>query len=108
MPNDVGDLTREHLEEFVADTLTRSKPATASIRYRALQQFFKWAVEEGEIDVSPVAKMKPPHIPEEPPPIVTTEDLTRLLKSCDGKDFQSRRDAAIIRLLLDTGAGITS
>ena len=41
MPNDVGDLTPEHVEDFVADILTRSKPATASIRYRAPQQFFK-------------------------------------------------------------------
>ena len=50
-----------------------------------------------------MARMMPPHIAEEPPPVVSTEDFTRLLKSCGGKDFQSRRDAAIIRLLFDTG-----
>jgi site-specific recombinase XerD len=74
-----------------------------SNRYRALQQFFKWAVHEGEIAASPMVKMKPPHIPEEPPPLVSDADLARLLKACEGKDFLSRRDAAIIRLLLDTG-----
>jgi site-specific recombinase XerD len=103
MPGDVAALTREHIEEFVADILTRAKPATASNRYRALQQFFKWAVDEGEIAASPMSKMKPPHIPEEPPPVVSDADLARLLKACEGKDFLSRRDAAIIRLLLDTG-----
>jgi site-specific recombinase XerD len=103
MPGDVAALTREHIEEFVADILTRAKPATASNRYRALQQFFKWAVDEGEILTSPMVKMRPPHIPEEPPPVVSDADLSRLLKSCEGKDFLSRRDAAIIRLLLDTG-----
>jgi site-specific recombinase XerD len=103
IPGDVADLTREHIEEFIADILTRAKPATASNRYRALQQFFKWAVDEGDIPASPMVKMRPPHIPEEPPPVVSDADLVRLLKACDGKDFLSRRDAAIIRLLLDTG-----
>ena len=41
MPNDVGELIREHVKDFVADILTRPKPATASIRYRAIPQFFK-------------------------------------------------------------------
>jgi site-specific recombinase XerD len=103
MPGDVAALSREHIESFIADILTRAKPATASNRYRALQQFFKWAVDEGEIAASPMAKMKPPHIPEEPPPVVSDGDLAKLLKACEGKDFASRRDGAMIRLLLDTG-----
>jgi len=103
MPGDVADLTRERIESFIADILTRSKPATASNRYQALQQFFKWALDEGEISASAMVKMKPPHIPEEPPAVVSDDDLARLLKACDGKDFTTRRDAAIIRLLLDTG-----
>ena len=103
MPTHVAALSREHVESFIADILTRSAPATASIRYRALQQFFKWAVDEGEIPVSPMAKMRPPIIPETPPPVVSDADLARLLKECDGTDFAARRDAALIRLLLDTG-----
>jgi site-specific recombinase XerD len=103
MPTHVAALSREHVESFIADILTRSAPATASIRYRALQQFFKWAVDEGEIPVSPMAKMRPPVVPETPPPIVSDADLTRLLKACEGTDFAARRDAALIRLLLDTG-----
>jgi site-specific recombinase XerD len=103
MPLSVAALSREHIESFIADTLSHSAPSTASIRYRALQQFFKWAVDEGEIPVSPMAKMRPPIIPESPPPVVSDADLTKLLKACDGKDHLSRRDAALIRLLLDTG-----
>ena len=33
--------------------LAKHKPATAASRYRSLQQFFRWLVDEGEIDVSP-------------------------------------------------------
>jgi site-specific recombinase XerD len=41
-------------------------PATASNRYRALQAFFRWCVEEGELHESPMRHMRPPHVPEVP------------------------------------------
>src|ERR1700734_2376062 len=49
MPTASEKVNREHLEAFTADQLARFKPATASQRYRALAQFFKWLAEEGEI-----------------------------------------------------------
>jgi len=103
MPTDVFHIKREHVEAFIAHLLARWKPATASNRYRALHSFFKWAVDEGEIKVSPMADMKPPAIPETPPQVLTEAQLQKLLRSCEGKDVLARRDTAIIRLLLDTG-----
>ncbi len=103
MPSDPTLVSREHVESFIADLLTRFKPATASNRYRALQVFFKWLLEEGEITVSPMAKMRPPLIPEEPPPVLSEADLARLLKACAGNEHAERRDTAIIRLFLDSG-----
>jgi site-specific recombinase XerC len=47
--------------------------------------------------------MKRPHVPEEPPPILSDDQIKSLLRSCDGGDFDARRDTAIVRLLLDTG-----
>jgi site-specific recombinase XerD len=79
------------------------RPATAAVRYRSLQQFFKWAIEEDEISDSPMARMSPPRVPEEPVPIVHDDDLRLLLKSCEGTSFENRRDAAIIRIFIDTG-----
>lgn len=103
MPTDAGKIRREHVESFIADLLSKYKAATASNRYRALQVFFKWLVEEGEIKISPMANMKPPQVPEEPPPVITEEQLRRLLRVCEGRDFDARRDMAIIRLFIDTG-----
>lgn len=103
MPQDVAHMRREHVESFIAHLLERWKPATANNRYRALQQFFKWCVEEGEIKASPMANMKPPKIPEAPPAVLTDDQLKKLLKVCEGKDFRARRDTAIIRLLIDCG-----
>jgi len=103
MPRHVGSLRREHVEAFIADVLARWKPATASNRYRALQSFFGWCIGEGEVKSSPMEHMKPPRVPVDPPPVLSEADLKRLLKVCEGQDFEARRDMALIRLFLDTG-----
>ncbi len=103
MPVVVANITREHVEEFITDVLRRAKPATAETRFRGLQAFFKWAVEDGEITASPMARMKQPTVPEESPQMLSDEQLKRLLKACEGKDFFARRDTAIFRLFIDTG-----
>ena len=98
-----AEISREQVEDFITELLNKSKPATANTRYRALNRYFNWLVEEGEIKESPMAKMKPPKIPEQPPEVFTLNDIKALLKACEGKNFLARRDMAIIRLLLDTG-----
>jgi site-specific recombinase XerC len=57
----------------------------------------------GEILQSPMANMKPPTVPEKPPTILRREELKALLATCDGTDFDERRDSAILRLFLDSG-----
>lgn len=103
MPLVIAHITREHLEEFIADVLRRNRPASAETRFRGLQAFFKWALEEGEVTESPMARMKRPTVPETPPPMLSDEQLRSLLRVCEGKDFEARRDMAIFRLFIDTG-----
>lgn len=103
MPTELTNVTREHVEAFIIDQLDRWSPSTAATRFRCLQQFFKWTREEGEITVSPMVNMKPPTVPDAPVPVVGKPDLLRLLKACDGKALTDRRDAAIIRLFIDSG-----
>jgi site-specific recombinase XerD len=104
MPTSVDAIAREHVEAYLEDVLRKWKPATANNRYRALQQFFKFLVEEGEITSSPMAHMKPPTIPEAPVPVLTLDDLKALLEACEGNRPDDRRDTAIIRVFIDTGA----
>lgn len=103
MPTTVADIRREHVESFLADVLAQWKPTTAANRYRSLQQYFKWLAEEGEIDRTPMERMKPPTVPEEPPDILSEDDLRRLLKACAGKELEDIRDTAIVMLFVDTG-----
>ncbi len=103
MPAVVTAVRREHVETFLADLLTRRKPSTAATRYKGVRIFFEWCREEGEITESPMRNMRPPAIPEEPVRVLSDDELKRLLKACEGKGFDERRDTAIIRLLLDSG-----
>lgn len=100
---DLVDVEREHVETFIAHLLDTRSAATASVRFRALQQFFKWLAEEAEIDGSPMDRMKPPIIPEQPVPVIEPAQLRQLLAGCEGKEFVARRDMAIIRSFADTG-----
>ena len=103
MPQTPARIRREHVESFMIDHLTRFSASTAHNRYRGLQQFFRWLVEEGELTLSPMAHMAPPQLPEKAPPVLTETEIAALLKVCAGRDFLARRDTALVRVLLDTG-----
>ena len=103
MPSDVTAITREYVESFLRDLIESRSASTAETRYRGLRQFFGWAEDEGEITRSPMAKMKPPAVAEQPVDVPSVEDLQALLAVCGTNDFEGRRDTAIIRLFLDSG-----
>jgi len=59
------DLSTEHLREFFNDQFERgNKPSTVSVRYRALQQFYKWLLIEGERTDNPLDRIPAPRVPE--------------------------------------------
>lgn len=103
MPDDPTALTREHIETFVGHLLATKSGATANNRYGGLRAFYKWLLDDGEISASPMTKMRPPKVPEQAAPVLSIEDIGRILKVCQGQTFDAKRDTAIIRLLLDTG-----
>jgi site-specific recombinase XerD len=60
-------------------------------------------VRDGLREDNPMATMRPPAIPEHPVPVVPLDDLRKLLKACEGRDFLELRDTALIRLMLEPG-----
>jgi site-specific recombinase XerD len=51
-----------------------------------------------------MANMDMPQIPERLPTVLTNAELAELVKAIEGNSFTQRRDAAILRVLIDTGA----
>ncbi|HYU46917.1 MAG TPA: tyrosine-type recombinase/integrase [Terriglobales bacterium] len=100
---DATEITRSDLRDYFAGLAAARTPGGVSVDYRALQQFFKWADRDEEITPNPMDKMDPPTVPEAETRVLRKEQIEALLKACKGTDFMSRRDTAIISLLLDTG-----
>jgi site-specific recombinase XerD len=103
LPVACDEIEREHVDGFLVELLRTRKPATAHNRYRALRTFFEYLIEEDELEHSPMERIKPPIVPEQPIPLLSEDDLAALLKTTEGGGFEERRDQAVIRLLLDCG-----
>ena len=103
MPTAVTHLSREHVEAYLADLQGKVKPGSVAVRYRSLQQLFRWLADEGEVSADPMARMRPPTVPDQPVAVIGPDVVRRLLGTCAGPRFEDRRDAAVLSVLLDTG-----
>ena len=81
------------------------QPNTVRIRWQNLRPFFSWWAEEME-EPNPFDKADTPRLEERPVPVVALDDVRAMLHACAGTDFEPRRDTAIIRFLIDTGARV--
>lgn len=110
----MGEIRRHDVLAFIEHLLTlpvtdrRPNPAgTAHMVFRTLRAFFNWAVEQDVIapEESPMRRVKGPRVPEHRVPILGDDDIRRLLDTCRrGKRLEDRRDYALLRLFIDSGA----
>ncbi|MFN8630185.1 MAG: site-specific integrase [Chloroflexota bacterium] len=107
LTSDAGDdldaITHRVLSDHFADRLSRVRPATVRVQYNALAVYFRWLVDEGELDRSPMDRLRRPKVRLAPPPVYSDADLKALIAACEGSTFADRRDMALVRLLIDTG-----
>lgn len=105
MPRHLSSIRREHIEAWLGALRDAGKSsATVSVYYRSVKSFWRWAVDEGFVKESPMARMAPPLVPEKSPAILKEDQLKALLKACSGTRFEDVRDTAIVRLFLSTPA----
>ncbi len=105
-PLTLESLTRRTIDAWLSDEMTRLAPQTVVTRFKGMQRFCGWLVDEDELSEHPMARLRPPAVPETPVPVLSEDEVARLFKVCDGRDFRDRRDLAILRLLWDTGMRI--
>jgi site-specific recombinase XerD len=97
-------LDRNLLASFTADLLDRgAELATAQARHLAVRRFGRWLHAEGELAEDPLAGMRPPKLDTKVIPVLSDDELRRLVKACEGRTLRDRRDEAIIRLMLESG-----
>lgn len=113
---DLAEVAKGDVEAFLAAELDHCAPASVGVRYRSIRRFYSWMVAEGLVDVSPVAGVPHPTVPDDPPQVMPDDYLGALLASMNRKrnpkdspheharkTFEDRRDTAMVRLFVDTG-----
>ena len=101
----LSEMDREQVRHWLMSLHQRgNKPGTISVRYRAVNRFFKWAVAEGERDDNPMDYIDPPKIPDTIQPHYSPAEVQSVLKAIGkGQTLHEYRDRAIILTLFDTG-----
>ncbi len=77
------------------------------MHYRHLRALFGWLHTEEEIDRNPFAGMTHPKVPDDPPPVLSADQIRDLLDACKGRSFTERRDTAIVLMFADTGVRLS-
>ncbi|OEU86423.1 hypothetical protein DB35_10800 [Streptomyces abyssalis] len=70
----------------------------------AVRRFSSWLADEGEIDTDQLVRLRPPRLEHKITPELSEDQLGNLIKACSGKRLVDRRDEAIIRFMIETGA----
>jgi site-specific recombinase XerD len=92
------------IRAFLSAERERTSAWSAQKHYRNLHVFFGWAMKEGDIlDADPMINVQKPQAAAEAKSFFTEADLAALLRATQGQDFESRRDHALLRVLVDTG-----
>jgi len=99
--------TQRNVEAYLADMTTRCAPSTVFTAWRHLRTFYQWLHSEGDIKTDPTKRIPKPIVPPTEVPIPTIDQIRKLLTCCAGQDRTSRRDYALITVMLDSGLRLT-
>ena len=101
--HDPLDVTRRDIEIYLAAMSERCKPSSVWTAWRHLKGLFTWLHSEGDISVNPMIGVKKPIVPPSEIAVLTPIQVRMLLATCKGSDAESRRDYALLAVMLDTG-----
>ena len=104
MPRTSPAIRREHVEAFLVDLQDRGsgrRPWRNGTGRSSSSS--NGSTTRARSASHPMERMRPPAVPEEPPRSSARTSSGALLAVVAGHEFDERRDAAILRLLVDTG-----
>lgn len=97
------DVIRDQIRAWVVHMRKTVANNTVRARFGGVRHFYRWLVTEGENDRTPFDGVKTPKAGDPHTPVLTAEEVRRLLLICSGTDFVGRRDTAIVMILVDGG-----
>jgi len=108
LTDDIEQSGPAEVRAFLASEIKRTSAVSAQVHYRNLRVWFGWLAREGERHTpNPMLNVDKPKAPEKVKPFLIDADMAALLKAASGQDFESRRDTALLRILMDTGVRVS-
>lgn len=108
LPTDTEGVDAPHIRAFLAAETERTSAVSAHQHYRNLRVLFRWLAKEGEREAAnPMLRVDAPKVTKKVKKVLSDETMAKVLKTCDGQNFESRRDLAILRILIDTGVRVS-
>jgi site-specific recombinase XerD len=102
---DAAQVEPSHLRQWLLHLQDSGhNPGGQHGHFRAARAFFAWLEREGELDASPVRRIKAPRVPEELLEPASLESVRAMLQVCDRKTATGARDYSVLLALADTGA----
>lgn len=96
----VPDIGKSDVNEVIEGIMQRGKPAAARHAFAAVRKFFNWAVDQGLVETSPCAGMKPPAKHNSRDRVLSDDELARLWQASVASTDTAH---VVIRLLVLTG-----
>src|SRR5215469_11225061 len=89
LPGATEGVDAPHLRAFLAAETARTSAVSAHQHYRNLRVLFKWLIREGErTRPDPMPRVQAPKVTAKIKPMLTDDDLVKLLKAAEGTTFE--------------------
>lgn len=106
--SDLLAVTKHDVQRWIVWGKDRGlKGSTIRSRLIALQAFYRWALDEGEITAKPTDGVTVSRGFDSAPDVLSDDEIRALLKTCEGTTYKARRDQALFRLMLATGLRVS-
>ncbi|GAC1425883.1 MAG: tyrosine recombinase [Ktedonobacteraceae bacterium] len=104
-----SQVTREQLANYliVMREGQSYRPTTIARKLAAFKSFFRYLRKEAHIEGCPVEELEAPHIPKDPPNILTVEQINSLFERVAVGTVVGQRDLAMLHMLYATGMRVS-
>ena len=94
------------LRSYLAQAHGRLKASSLGRRIATLRSFYKFLAKRGLVERNVTLELSAPKLPKTLPKFLDVDEAFRLMEIPQGKDFESRRDRAILELFYSSGLRI--
>lgn len=104
---ELEDLNNRDLQFYIMQTIDSVSAATVNGRIRVFKVFYKHLSEEGLIDADPMRKIRLIRTEQRVKPVLSVEEMSRVLAQFNRKTFCGARDYCMILLTYDSMLRLT-